>query len=47
MGFDVMGMHVWDFSQPFGYFEAFSGIFIVLLCAGLGLGLLHYFRPKS
>ncbi|CUU40941.1 MULTISPECIES: hypothetical protein [Helicobacter] len=47
MGFEIMGMRVWDLSQPFGYFEAFSGIAIVCLCAGLCLCLLRYFPPKA
>lgn len=45
MGFDILGFHVWDLSQPFGYFEAFSGIIVVLLCAAIAFGLLRYFRP--
>ncbi|MDE7236088.1 hypothetical protein [Helicobacter japonicus] len=46
MGFEIMGLHVWDLSQPFSYFEAFSGITIVLLCALITFGLLRYFRPS-
>lgn len=47
MGFEIMGLRVWDLSQPFGYFEAFSGIAIVLLCALITFGLLRYFRPSQ
>ncbi|WP_194145689.1 hypothetical protein [Helicobacter jaachi] len=46
MGFEIMGLKVWDFTQPFGYFEAFSGIFVTLLCALVAFGLLKMFRPK-
>ncbi|MCX2717088.1 hypothetical protein OQH61_04990 [Helicobacter sp. MIT 21-1697] len=47
MGFDILGMHVWDLSQPFGYFETFSGIIFVLLCAVIAFVLLRHFRPKT
>ncbi|MCH5314025.1 MAG: hypothetical protein J1E28_06520 [Helicobacter sp.] len=47
MGFDIMGLHIWDLSQPFGYVEAFSGIIFVLLCAGITLCVLKYFAPKA
>ncbi|WP_170128392.1 hypothetical protein [Helicobacter marmotae] len=47
MGFDIMGLHVWDFTQAFGYFEAFSGIIVVLLCAGVAFGFLRHFRPPK
>lgn len=47
MGFELFGLKVWDFSQPFGYFEAFSGIFVVLFCAFVGFLILRHFRPKK
>lgn len=47
MGFEIMGLRVWDLSQPFSYFEAFSGITIVLLCAAICLCVLRYFSPKA
>lgn len=47
MGFELFGLKVWDFSQPFGYFEAFSGIFVVLFCALVGFLILRHFRPKE
>lgn len=46
MGFEIMSFHVWDFTQPFGYFEAFSGIAVVLLISAIVFGLLRHFRPK-
>lgn len=47
MGFEIFGMKVWDFTQPFSYFEAFSGIAAVLLCAAICLCVLRYFSPKA
>ena len=47
MGFELFGLKVWDLSEPFGYFEAFSGIFVVLSCAFVGFLILRYFRPKN
>lgn len=47
MNLEIMGQRVWDFTQPFGYFEAFSGIFGVLFCALIGFLILRYFRPKA
>lgn len=46
MGFDIFGLHVWDFRAPFGYFEAFSGIAVVLACSAVGFLLLRHFAPK-
>lgn len=40
MGFEIFGMRVFDFSKPFGYFEAFSTIFIVCAIAFIGFLLL-------
>lgn len=47
MGFEIMGEKVFDFTQPFGYFEAFSGIIVVLFISAIGFAVLHYFRPKN
>ncbi|WP_295737777.1 hypothetical protein [uncultured Helicobacter sp.] len=47
MGFEFFGLKVWDLSEPFGYFEAFSGIVVVLTCAFVGFLILRHFRPKK
>ena len=46
-GFEMWGMKVWDLSEPFGYFEAFSGIVVVLLCALVGFLILRAYRPRA
>lgn len=40
MGFEIFGLHVFDLSKPFGYFEAFSTIGIVCICASISFVLL-------
>ncbi|QOQ90591.1 hypothetical protein [Helicobacter cinaedi] len=47
MGFEFFGLKVWNLSEPFGYFEAFSGIVVVLSCAFVGFLILRHFRPKN
>ncbi|WP_394954088.1 hypothetical protein [uncultured Helicobacter sp.] len=38
---------VFDLSQPFGYFEAFSTIIVVCSVAFVSFLVLRYFRPKK
>lgn len=40
MGFEIFGERVFDLSQPFGYFEAFSTIFVVCSLALIGFLIL-------
>lgn len=45
-GFEIAGIgRVWDLTQPFSYFEVFSGMAVVGLIVGCSFLLMRYFKP--
>ncbi|WP_180762792.1 hypothetical protein [Helicobacter sp. 12S02232-10] len=46
MGFEVLGLKVFDLSKPFGYAEVFSTIAIVCLIAFIGFYILRIKSKK-